>query len=223
MKNSEVEIWKDVIGYEKLYQVSNLGNVKSLNYNRKKIIQYLKQSVNNKGYLFVFLCNKTKPKRFYTHQLVAISFLNHIPKKGIVVDHIDGNTLNNNLNNLQIITHRENLSKALKHNHTNTGIQKRNGKFSVNIKIENKNYYLGRYKTLELAKLEYKNVLKEYTENKTLPKEYVDFYSDVKGVSYNILRKTWIAYAYINKKRIHIGTYKTELEAIINRNKYLKR
>jgi len=223
MKNSEVEIWKDVVGYEKLYQVSNLGNVKSLNYNKKKIIQDLKQSVNNKGYLFVFLCNKTKPKRFYAHQLVAISFLNHIPKKGIVVDHIDGNPLNNNLNNLQIITHRENVSKSLKHNHTNTGIRIKNGKYSVHIKIENVDYYLGRYETLELAKLEYKNVLKEYEENKILPKNYVDFYSNIKGISYNKLKNTWIAYAYIDRKRVHIGTYKTELEAIINRNKYFKK
>ena len=99
MKN---EIWKDIIGYENLYQISNYGNIKSINkgrfYNKN-----LKCQKNHKGYLTITLTKNNYRKNFKIHQLVAISFLNHTPcgmKK--VIDHIDNNKLNNSVKNLQI-------------------------------------------------------------------------------------------------------------------------
>ncbi|ASD51643.1 hypothetical protein [Flavobacterium phage FCOV-F18] len=223
MENLENEIWVDVKGYESLYQVSNLGRIKSLNYNKKKITKELKIQKNNKGYFFVYLCNKTKPKRFYIHRLVAIAFLNYnnLDKK-FVIDHIDGNPSNNKLNNLQIITHRHNISKSLNFNHTNTGVQKRRNKYSVNVKLNNKNYYLGLFYTLEEAEYKYQKAIKDYESHGLYPNNVVNFYSKVKGVSYNINKCTWIAYDYANKKRIHIGTFNSEKEAIKAKLKYDK-
>ena len=66
-----MENWESIIEYENLYQVSNEGRVKSLNYNKTKKEKILKQYIDNCGYLFVTLSNKGKTKSFKTHRLVA--------------------------------------------------------------------------------------------------------------------------------------------------------
>ena len=114
------EIFRDVKDYEGLYEVSNLGNVKSLSRFRKgkngstvtvkeKI---LKQSFDGAGYLAVVLCENGNRANKRVHKLVAVAFLNHAKTDyEIVVDHVDNDKLNNNLNNLQLISVRENSSK----------------------------------------------------------------------------------------------------------------
>jgi NUMOD4 motif len=99
---NQVEIWKDVVGYENLYQISSLGNVKSLNYRRTKQIKILKPAVSvNIGYLSVVLSKDKIKKTFTVHVLVAMAFLKHIPNgSNLVVNHIDFNKLNNNTFNL---------------------------------------------------------------------------------------------------------------------------
>lgn len=105
-----MEVWKDVLDYEGDYEVSNIGDVKSLKYGREKI---LKPSFDSDGYPIVNLSKNNKSKVFKIHKLVAVAFLGNnqdgMTKK--VVDHIDFNKLNNQLSNLQLITTRENLSK----------------------------------------------------------------------------------------------------------------
>ena len=103
------EIWKSVPNYEDYYQVSNLGRVKSLWYNKERI---LKQTKCSDGYYGVHLYYNKKRVSIRTHKLLAIVFLNHKPNGySLVVDHIDGDYLNNNIENLQLITQRENTSK----------------------------------------------------------------------------------------------------------------
>ena len=113
-----MEIWKDVKGYEGLYQVSNLGNVKGLerkvkNKNGYRIVKpnKIKMYIHNTYYI-VHLNKKSKRKSHSVHQLVAESFLNH-KRQGhnLVVDHIDNNPLNNAVCNLQIVTNRFNTRK----------------------------------------------------------------------------------------------------------------
>ena len=90
------EIWKDIDGYEGLYQVSNLGRVKSLHHNKEKI---LKGSYANKGYHLISLSKEGTQKRYLVHRLVATAFIPN-PYKLECVNHKDENPRNNNVNNL---------------------------------------------------------------------------------------------------------------------------
>lgn len=101
------EIWCDVFGYEGLYQVSNLGNVKSLSSNL-----ILKGHVSTTGYCDVQLYKNKKARVFKVHRLVALHF---IPNPGFKqqVNHIDGNKLNNNVTNLEWTTAKENTEHAI--------------------------------------------------------------------------------------------------------------
>ncbi len=94
------EIWKDIRGYESLYQVSNLGRVKSIPREGTKG-GFLKPSISKSGYLCVTLSKNNKTKRFPIHRLVANNFLE--------VNHKDGNKLNNKLNNLEFVTKSQNI------------------------------------------------------------------------------------------------------------------
>lgn len=90
MKNNEV--WKDVEGYEGIYQVSNLGNIK-----RDKKLKPLKAK---SGYCIVCLCKDGKQETKYVHRLVALAFLPN-PQNLPQVNHKDENKANNSLNNLE--------------------------------------------------------------------------------------------------------------------------
>lgn len=112
------EIWRDVIGYEGLYQVSDKGNVKSLDIMRngktKKYLikgQVLKKSITNWGYHRAALYKDRKRQYFKVHRLVAIAFIDNSEDKP-QVNHIDGDKLNNNLNNLEWSTRIENMQHA---------------------------------------------------------------------------------------------------------------
>ena len=120
-----MEIWKEVIGFEGYYQVSNLGNVKSLEryssvrnhpqFNRV----YLKEKIlkgrpNQKNYLKVVLYKDTVKKSMFVHRLVCMAFLNNednLPS----VNHIDENPKNNKLDNLEWCTNKYNNNHFIDH------------------------------------------------------------------------------------------------------------
>lgn len=89
--------WKDIIGYEGLYQISNCGEVKS--YVRKGGDK-LKQVVDHQGYKSVVLCKKKVKRRFKIHRLVAKAFIPNFYNLP-VINHIDENKSNNKVNNLE--------------------------------------------------------------------------------------------------------------------------
>ena len=156
--NMKEEIWKPIPKYENLYKVSSFGRVKSL---RKDKI--LKPILLSNGYYKVSLGIYHKPK---IHQLVAICFLNHIPDKyNLIVDHINGDPLDNRVENLQLITQRENITKANKTNKTSiyTGVHwhKPRNKWRACISINGKNLYLGCFKNELDAHLSYQKKLHE--------------------------------------------------------------
>ena len=98
------EIWKDITGYEGLYQVSNLGRVKSLKNDKEKI---LKPVISSKGYLFVNLCKQGKQKPTNIHRIVAKAFIpnpNNLP----IINHKDEDKTNNCVNNLEWCTYQYN-------------------------------------------------------------------------------------------------------------------
>ena len=104
------EVFKDVVGYEGLYMVSNLGNIKSMYKSTRAInkdTRYLKKKLHN-GYEIVNLYKNKKQNTVSVHRLVAEAFLVNTKNKKCV-NHKDFNKSNNNLDNLEWATHRENL------------------------------------------------------------------------------------------------------------------
>jgi hypothetical protein len=122
------EIWKDIVGYEGLYQVSNLGRVKSLpKYDRLGRFhnECIKASVNNgNGYLVVNLKHNGSQQMKTVHRLVAETFLIN-PTNLTDINHKDGNKSNNVVTNLEWCTRSENMTHAVKNGlHTNFGNRK---------------------------------------------------------------------------------------------------
>ena len=102
-----MEIWKDIEGFEGLYQVSNLGRTKRLYKNDKEKI--LKPFSNKDGYLRVNLCKEGKSKQSKVHRLVAKAFIPNLDNKS-QVNHRDENKSNNKVENLEWVTSKENIN-----------------------------------------------------------------------------------------------------------------
>ena len=113
----EGEIWKDIEGYEGLYQVSNMGRVKTLNYKgHKGKVRILKQTFEKDGYLIVGLMKDRKIKTIKVHRLVAIAFIENIGDKPCV-DHKNTIRTDNRVENLRWSTHKENSNNPLTRKH----------------------------------------------------------------------------------------------------------
>ena len=106
-----METYKSVVGYECLYQVSDLGNLKSLNYRGKGQTKVLKPTIKKDGYPVIKLRKDKMTKVFKVHVLMAQSFLGE-KKKGFVADHKNGIRSDNRLGNIQYITFRANVVKG---------------------------------------------------------------------------------------------------------------
>jgi hypothetical protein len=113
--NKEVECWLPIPDYEGLYEISNLGRVKSLprqinafenkkKYTKKKI---LKNNKNIRGYDSVVLCKNTEHKQTLVHRLVCLVYKNDIDKT-LSVNHINGIKDDNRIENLEYVTAKEN-------------------------------------------------------------------------------------------------------------------
>jgi hypothetical protein len=112
--------WKPIKGYEGFYEVSNDGLVKSLErrvpyrikgYTRRQKERIMKPSEDGYGYPFVILNRGGKGKTRKVHQLVAETFIGK--EKGKQVNHKDGNTRNNHVDNLEYVTPKENTWHAI--------------------------------------------------------------------------------------------------------------
>lgn len=99
----DIEIWKDIEGYEGLYQVSNTGKVRSLNYNRTGRVQELRLVRDKDGYFMVHLCKNGEGKHHLVHRLVAQAFIPN-PDNLPVINHKDEVKTNNRVENLEWCT-----------------------------------------------------------------------------------------------------------------------
>lgn len=158
-----MEIWKEVKGFEGYYEVSNFGNVKSLNrtitdkngvkYNRKEIL--LKQVTNRLGYKVVTLQKNGKRYFNIVHRLVAIAFIDN-PNKLKEVNHIDFDKSNNSLDNLEWCSRSYNINHYFSNKKTTSkykgvSYQKERNKWTAYVNVNGKRKNLGRFDTEEEA------------------------------------------------------------------------
>jgi hypothetical protein len=169
--NENVELWVPILGHENQYAISSLGRIKSIEriviVTSKKGIRLrpikeriLKQVlIGEKGndYLGVKLCvGHGRCKSYKVHNLMAMTFMYHQyleliinSNENYLIDHRDENRFNNELSNLQIISYRENRTKAILHKNPNRlmGVKQNRDKFQSQIFANGQQNYLGTFGT----------------------------------------------------------------------------
>ena len=128
--STDKEVWKDIVGYETKYQVSNFGRVRSLDRyplfkdGRKRLLKgkVLKPVKDHNGRLYVKLSNNENVRKNKSiSRMVATAFLGSPEDVLLEVNHIDGNPLNNHIENLEWTTRQENMKHAVDNNLFRTG------------------------------------------------------------------------------------------------------
>lgn len=154
-----MEVWKDIPEYEGHYQVSNQGRVKSIKFDKERL---LKELHFNNGYVGCNLYLNGKAKSVRIHQLIGKAFIDsEYLNKGLVIDHIDRDRKNNNLNNLRVVTVRENTSRKLGTSSRYPGVNSyTNGKWQSRITLKGKRIHLGYFDIEYDAHLAYQQALK---------------------------------------------------------------
>lgn len=133
----EQEIWKDVVGYEGLYQVSNLGGVQSLQKIHKSIHPYIqkerimKHYPNKDGYWMVDLSKCGQKKHFQVHRLVALAFVAN-PLNKPEVNHLNEVPTDNREENLNWATRLENNNYGTRKERASNSLRKHSAKFAEN-------------------------------------------------------------------------------------------
>lgn len=147
----ENELWIPVLGYEGIYEVSNFGRVRNILKFNNRILNPLK---TRDGYFYLELSNNYIRKTKKLHKVVAESFLGE--HKGLSVNHIDGNKLNNHIDNLEIVSARENcahrsLMSKKSSKYTNVTWDKQHQKWRAQVYINGKQNYIGIFECEEKA------------------------------------------------------------------------
>jgi hypothetical protein len=160
------EVWKDIKGYEGIYKVSNFGRVKSLGNEFTRKERFLKLCLQSKGYLTVVLQKDATRKMVLVHRLVAEHFIDNTESKP-QVNHINGDKTDNAIENLEWVSHRENLDHAIKNNLTLKGEENRNSKL----------------KDVDVIKIH--SLLQRGATTKELSESYNISYSTIDGIRTN--------------------------------------
>jgi len=150
---------KDIKGYEGTYRISDCGKVFNSKTGRK-----IKPGFAGK-YQIVGLSKAGIKKKYTIHSLIMQTFKDYIPEEGKVIDHIDSNPLNNNIDNLRVLTIRENVIRSQyfknKKSGLPMGVYKYKGKFAARFCGSEKRIHLGTFSTPEEASIAYKNYTKK--------------------------------------------------------------
>jgi hypothetical protein len=159
------ELWKDILDCG-TYQVSNLGNVRSLNYKGWGFIKNLQPIPQGKEYnkpypyLGIGLFVNGKQKQFRIHRLVMQAFNG---ESLLHIDHINGNKSDNRLENLRYVTNRQNKLYAIEKTNKYPGVYFNKNRYVARIRVGKERLELGRFKTPEEAVKTYNDKLKEIT------------------------------------------------------------
>jgi hypothetical protein len=176
-----IQTFRDIPGYEGQYQVSNIGNVKSLKWDKERL---LKPGITNNGYYYVVLFKDGKSKNYAIHQLVAMAFLNHKldGTYNIVVDHINNDKLDNRVENLQLTTNRHNTSKDRKGTSKYIGVcfYKKYNKWVASIAINGKAIHLGYFNCEMHAGVTYQKALRNINLFDGDPKKFKNYLQNEK-------------------------------------------
>lgn len=166
------EQWKDVVGYEFLYKISNYGRVVSLANRKKQKHKLLSCFKSNNGYLRYSFWKNGKMKHFSMHRLVALHFITNTYNKA-QVNHKDGDKLNNYYKNLEWVDARENTIHAIE-----------NGLFC--------NYFGEKSRFAKLTESQVIEIYSLWKKSYTSPLELAIKFNISKDNIYNILRgRTW--------------------------------
>lgn len=238
MIEKEKEIWKNIPSYEGYYQVSDLGRVRSLDRVRtyksgaSKLLEgkILNLTMNN-GYKQVTLTMKGRQKAFKISQLVAMAFLGHKPDGyKLVVDHINGNKLDDRVENLRIVTNRANASTCFR---TGNGTfsskyvgvcwSTKSLKWQSSIYYDGIRIYLGLFDNETDASDAYQKALSKIENGRFNPNDYkTKFSSKYKGVNLDKRVNKWMARITIKGSRKFLGYFNNEIDASNAYQKALK-
>jgi len=209
------EIWKTINNYED-YQVSNLGRIKSFKSNKCVI---LKLCDSGNGYYCVFLYKKGIGKKRNVHQIVCESFLNHIPNgMKLVVNHKNFNKLDNRVENLEIVTARENSNqKHIKSTSIYTGVfwVKNLNKWRCTIKLNGVKKHLGYFSSEIEASEYYENAIISHNKGSEIIIKIPKYTSKYTGVSWYKRLNKWRSKIQKNGKCKHLGYFNSDLDASI--------
>ena len=213
-----MEVFLPISGYEESYGVSNLGNI--ISYKKNAL---LKLSKNTPGYYQVALFLNGVRKICRVHQLVAIHFIDkEYLIKGLVVDHIDRNRINNKLDNLRIVTAREN-SSFIRGKVDLLGVGYSKGAYTSHIVVNSVNYNLGRFNNKEDAHDKYMQALSS-VNNGTFSHDNIrkNKKTPYKGIYFCKKDLLWVGKIQHNKKRITIGYDKDKENLLLKMIEYRK-
>lgn len=161
------EIWKDIAGYENLYQASTTGLIKSF-YKKGFLMKF---KTDKDGYLHIGLTKGQKQRTFRVHRVIAETFIpnpNNLPQ----VNHKDLNKQNNSVDNLEWISDLENKRHYHKDANNNTGVLMCHKKYKAHFRHNNKQYYVGTFNTYEEAVIKYNEAF-EHRDNEIKLKEII--------------------------------------------------
>lgn len=235
----EKEIWKAVPNYEGIYEASSYGRIRSLDRKvlhgvgggyrkRKGVMLKTDANINGAGYMYTTLANNGAHQKMAVHQVIAMTFLNHTPNGyKLVVNHIDGDRLNNHKENLEIVTTRENTTvkfkdrdKVLTSSYVGVCFDKTKKRWLAAITVGGKQIHLGYHKVEIDAHNAYQKALKAVMNGSFKEDDFkAKFSNKYKGVYFNKRSGKYLAILVYDKNRYNLGTYSDELDA---RNAYLQ-
>jgi hypothetical protein len=223
------ELWKPVIGFEELYEVSNLGNVRRMKTKQKRNQSFSKRY----GYYSISLSKKQQYTYYFVHRLVALHFIPN-PNNFPIIDHIDRNKTNNISSNLRWTSYsvnNQNKERNSKHKNPLIGVHlTEDGKYRARIEHNRQKINIGTFGTIEDAGYAYDLTAKKLfgegaktnfdhipvgfdIDAKKLKCRETPKTSQYKGVYFSTQKQKYVVEFIFNKKKVYGGSFDNDFDA----------